>query len=386
MILRNSTKPLVSKPAMRDENAMKTLVAWQKNRKFLWLLCFLILSAFSPFNIRPAAQAQGDPPVSSEEILSYLKLPNVNSTLLRRNEQLVEQVKKRGLDFSLSAEIEKEMRKAGASEALIKAVRQKSLPVTPATASLKQITNSIGMEFVMVPAGSFMMGSDKGNVDERPIHKVTLDYDFYIGKYEITIGQWKKVMGEMPDELKKANPKFRESDNQPVIYVTWNDAKEFIARLNARNDGFEYRLPSEAEWEYACRAGTKTEFAFGNSLGLGRANYNDDYPYPNEVKGKNLERTVEVGSYEPNAWGLYNMHGNVWEWVEDVYADNYNSPELPVDGSPNLAVGDTKVRVLRGGSWLDVGSSSLRSAIRLNLSSASRYGGGAGFRLIARVK
>lgn len=326
---------------------------------------------------------QNDRAVSPAEIISYLKLPNVNSTLARRNAQLIEEVRKRGVDFSLQ-EVEKELREAGANNALIEAIRKKSLPTNPTpTNPIKQIQNPLGMEFVLIPSGWFTMGSLKGADDEKPVHKVTINYEFYMGKYEVTIGEWKKVMGDLPQELRSANAKFKESDLQPVIYVSWFDAKEFVAKMNAKNDGFEYRLPSEAEWEYACRAGTTTEFAFGNSLGLGRANYNDNYPYPNNLQGPNPEKTVEVKSYRPNAWGLYNMHGNVWEWVEDIYNPSYTG--LPTDGTPNLTIGDPKARVLRGGSWLDVGSGYLRSAIRNSLGPSARLSGGVGIRLVARA-
>jgi formylglycine-generating enzyme required for sulfatase activity len=243
------------------------------------------------------------------------------------------------------------------------------------------VKNPIGMELVYVPAGSFMMGSTNDGADETPAHQVTFSNAFYMGKYEVTQAQWQSVMGNNPSY-------FRDCSQCPVEQVSWNDAQEFIKELNARGDGFTYRLPSEAEWEYACRAGTTTEFAFGNSLSSEQANFDGNKPYGGAPKGVYREKTVPVGSFQPNEWGLYDMHGNVWEWCEDWFHDNYNG--APTDGSVWKSKGYTSRRVLRGGGWFGGYSTSLlRSASRFPLEphygspdsgSPSSY---IGFRLVA---
>lgn len=209
------------------------------------------------------------------------------------------------------------------------------------------LPSGVKLEMVKIPSGSFMMGSPNSekdrNPDESPQHRVTIGYEFYMGKFEVTQAQWQAVMGSNPSN-------FKNCDECPAEQVSWNDAKEFIKKLNALNDGFTYRLPSEAEWEYACRAGTTTAFSFGDSLSSTQANFDGNYPYGNASKGEYKGKTTPVGSYQPNAFGLYDMHGNVWEWVEDIYQDSYNG--LAADGSANVSIGDSSRRVLRGGSWL----------------------------------
>jgi len=242
------------------------------------------------------------------------------------------------------------------------------------------VKNSIGIELVYVPPGSFMMGSTNDS-SEMPIHQVTISRSFYMGKYEVTQAQWQAVMGDNPSDFKGCN-------QCPVEQVSWNDAQEFIRGLNAREDGFTYRLPSEAEWEYACRAGTTTEFAFGDSLSSEQANFDGNKPYGGAPKGVYREKTVPVGTFRPNGWGLYDMHGNVWEWCEDWFHDNYNG--APTDGSVWKSKGYTSRRVLRGGGWYyGYPTSLLRSASRFPLEphygspssgSPSSY---IGFRLVA---
>lgn len=240
--------------------------------------------------------------------------------------------------------------------------------------------NSLGMELVYIPSGSFMMGShtdEKWRADnEGPQHSVTIGYDFWIGKYEVTQEEYKAVMAVNPSG-------FKNCQRCPVDQVSWDDAKKYIQKLNARNDGYEYRLPTEAEWEYAARSGTTTIFAFGNSLSSSQANFNGNFPYGNVSEGEYKKRTVPVGSYKPNAWGLYDMHGNVYEWVEDIYNES-GYKGLPTDGSANINKGDSTERVLRGGSWDDDGYF-LRSAYR-NLASTSDRFNIFGFRVVARLK
>jgi formylglycine-generating enzyme required for sulfatase activity len=240
------------------------------------------------------------------------------------------------------------------------------------------VKNKSGIEMVYIPAGSFMMGGDKYPA-EKPIHRVTISSGFWMGKYEVTQGQWQAVMGTNPSRFKDCG------SNCPVEQVSWDDAQEFIKKLNARNDGYEYRLPSEAEWEYACRAGTTTAFAYGDTLNSSQANF-DGSPWYNLYPSTKLwlQKTATVGSYRPNAWGLYDMHGNVAEWVEDIYS-NYQG--VRADGSANVNVGNSTsrvFRVFRGGDWFNVDNAA-RSAFRGGSTPAKRYKS-LGLRVAARVK
>jgi formylglycine-generating enzyme required for sulfatase activity len=230
------------------------------------------------------------------------------------------------------------------------------------------------IEMVLIPAGTFMMGSPDGAVsgDDHPQHQVSVQ-SFYIGKYEVTQAQYRAVMGRNPSDFK--------GDNRPVENVSWNDAVEFCRKLSQMT-GKEYRLPTEAEWEYACRAGTTTPFAFGSSLSSEQANFVGNYPYGGAAKGVDRQQTTSVGSFQPNAWGLYDMHGNVWEWCEDWYHDNYNG--APTDGSAWLSGGAQEYRVMRGGSWYDH-AINIRSAIRGRNTPGLRNKD-VGFRVVAVVR
>jgi formylglycine-generating enzyme required for sulfatase activity len=203
-------------------------------------------------------------------------------------------------------------------------------------------TNQAGIEFMLIPAGSFMMGSTNGADNEKPVHQVTISQAFYMGKYEVTQGQWQSVMGNNPSHFKDCG------GNCPVEEVSWDDAQNFINKLNESNDGFRYRLPTEAEWEYACRAGTTGDYA-GNL---------SEMAWYSENSGS---KTHAVGGKQPNAWGLADMHGNVWEWCQDGYHETYYG--APTDGSAWLSGGEQKGRVLRGGSWVS-NATYLRSAFR----------------------
>jgi formylglycine-generating enzyme required for sulfatase activity len=203
------------------------------------------------------------------------------------------------------------------------------------------VKNSTGMEFAYVPAGSFQMGTEKGDISgtELPVHQVTLARGFYMGRYEVTQAQWQKVMGDNPSSFLSKDC----GENCPVNSVSWNDVQEFIKKLNALNDSYQYRLPSEAEWEYACRAGTTGEFAGDlNSMAWYEKN-SEDKLHP-------------VGQKQPNAWGLYDMHGNVNEWAMDYSHENYNG--APTDGSAWLSGGDSNKRVWRGGDYREADASS----------------------------
>jgi formylglycine-generating enzyme required for sulfatase activity len=174
-------------------------------------------------------------------------------------------------------------------------------PVQPPTE--KTWRNSIGIDFVLIAAGEFLMGSESGDSDEKPVHRVRISKNFYLGKYEVTQAQWHAVMGDNPSRFK--------GDTLPVEQVSWEDAQKFIERLNAQEGGTKYRLPTEVEWEYAARAGTTTAYSFGdNPRPLG------EYAWFSENFGNT---THPVGQKQPNPWGLYDMHGNVWEWVQDWY-------------------------------------------------------------------
>ena len=200
----------------------------------------------------------------------------------------------------------------------------------------KTVTSSIGMEFVLIPAGEFDMGSpadEEGRYDdEGPVHTVTIEKAYYLGKYEVTQKQWREVMGSNPSDFK--------GDDLPVEWVTWDDAQDFVIKLNAREGTDKYRLPSEAEWEYAARAGTTTRYSFGNDESdLGEYAWYWD---------NSNSKTHPVGQKKPNSWGLYDMHGNVFEWVQDEWHSNYDG--APTDGSV-WDSGDGSSRVLRGGGW-----------------------------------
>jgi len=217
------------------------------------------------------------------------------------------------------------------------------------------ITNSIGMKLVWIPPGEFMMGSppseSKRDNDEGPVHKVKITQGFWMGQYEVTQDQYQAVMSNNPSHFK--------GDNLPADTISWNEATEFCRKLSQR-EGKTYRLPSEAEWEYACRAGTATPFYFGETIGSDQANYYSNDDDGNNSKGQYREQTVPVGSFKANAFGLFDMHGNVWEWCQDWYDSNYYSSS-PVEDPQGPDIGSQ--RVSRGGSWVD-GLLAFRSAIR----------------------
>ena len=211
---------------------------------------------------------------------------------------------------------------------------------------------------VAIPSGSFIMGSPENELqrysDESPQHSVAVS-PFFISKYPITQAQWQAVMGSNPAE-------FTDNPLNPVEQVSWDDAQEFCDRLSKKT-GREYRLPTEAEWEYACRARTTTPFHFGETISTELANYDGDFTYGGGVKGESREQTTPVGYFKvANDFGLSDMHGNVWEWCEDDWHGNYES--APTDGSAWLS-GDGSHKVVRGGSWF-LNPIYSRSACRFN--------------------
>ncbi|AKB26593.1 serine/threonine kinase [Methanosarcina sp. MTP4] len=227
----------------------------------------------------------------------------------------------------------------------------------------RKLSNSIGMKFVKIPVGDFMMGSKEYN-DEQPVRKVTIKTSFLLSKYPVTQKQWKAVMGNNPSHFR--------CDNNPVEMVSWEDAQEFIKKLNQMEGANEYRLPSEAEWEYACRAGTATKYYFGDDESkLG------DYAW---YSGNSGGKTHPVGEKNGNPWGIHDMHGNVWEWVQDKYHGNYEG--APSDESA-WEGGSSSNRFKRGGSWFSV-AGYCRSAYRSYLAPGSRLDY-LGFRLLRKL-
>ncbi len=205
--------------------------------------------------------------------------------------------------------------------------------------------SGVSMKLTPIPAGSFMMGSPTGEIkrgsDEGPQHRVKISRPYYMGTYEVTQAQYQAVMGASPSKLN--------GSNNPVEYVSWYDAVAFCRSLSAKT-GRKVRLPTEAQWEYACRAGTTTPFSTGQTISADQANYVGWETYGNGRTGVNRNKTTPVGSFPPNAFGLYDMHGNVWEWCSDFYGENYYANANPVDPKgPNTG----EYRVLRGGSWID---------------------------------
>jgi formylglycine-generating enzyme required for sulfatase activity len=225
-----------------------------------------------------------------------------------------------------------------------------------------EITNSIGMKLALIPAGEFLMGSPETELDRRadePQHRVRITKPFYLGVYEVTQAEYERVMGTNPSAfstggLKPNKVSGNDTSRYPVENVSWEDAVEFCRKLSSRPEeqraGRRYRLPTEAEWEYACRAGTTTPFHFGTQLDGREANCDGTYPYGTESKGQSLERTTTVGSYAPNAFRLYDMHGNVREWCQDWYEKDYYSGS-PVDDPQGPASASYAVRAYRGGGW-----------------------------------
>ena len=228
------------------------------------------------------------------------------------------------------------------------------------SATPKIVTNSIGTKLVLIPAGEFMMGSRDSDADPRedemPRHRVRITKPFYIGMYEVTQTEYERVFPgrksffSWPDGEGKNQVEGMDTSNFPAELVKWVDAVEFCRKLSAvpeeRNAGRMYRLPTEAEWEYACRAGTETAFHFGNSLDSHQANFLGTFPFGDAEKGPLRNRTTAAGSFKPNAFGLNDMHGNVWEWCSDWYG-RYYYQNSPVDDPQGPASGTRKV--IRGG-------------------------------------
>ncbi|MFM6132912.1 MAG: formylglycine-generating enzyme family protein, partial [Sphaerospermopsis kisseleviana] len=219
------------------------------------------------------------------------------------------------------------------------------------------------LEMAAIPGGTFLMGSPENEAERRdnesPQHQVTVP-SFFMGKYLVTQAQYQAIMGTNPSYF-KGNGSTLLTTQRPVERVSWHDAVKFCKLLSQRT-GKKYTLPSEAQWEYACRAGTTTPFYFGESITPDLVNYNSNFPYASAPKSEYRKQTTDVGTFPPNAFGLYDMHGNVWEWCLDNWVDNYNN--APTNGSAVTgSSGSTKL--LRGGSW-DINPGSCRSASRVH--------------------
>ena len=216
------------------------------------------------------------------------------------------------------------------------------------------------LELVAIPGGTFLMGSPRGYgyPDERPQHRVTAA-PFLMAKYPVMQEQWKAVMGWLP-------PCRCKGARRPVDRVSWKDATEFCEQLSGKT-GRVYRLPSEAQWEYACRAQTTTPFYCGETITTDLANYVGEHTYLSEPKGIYRHETTKVGAFPPNPFGLYDMHGNVWEWCADPWHEDYTG--APADGRVWESDRDTSHRVMRGGSWHDP-PNLCRCAVRLKFNPA----------------
>jgi formylglycine-generating enzyme required for sulfatase activity len=226
--------------------------------------------------------------------------------------------------------------------------------VCQAQAWVEDLGDGVTLELVTVPAGSYNMGSLRGpDAGEQPAHRVTVPA-FRLGRGSVTQGQWRAVMGKTP------HCRFTGSE-LPVDSISWQAAERFCARLSVRT-GRAYRLPSEAQWEYACRAGTAGPFSWGETITTGAANYNGQFVFRAESTGHYRHATTEAGHFPPNPFGLFDMHGNVWEWCADHWHPDYRG--APTDGRAWVFGGVPARRVARGGCWHDT-PAACRSAARL---------------------
>lgn len=360
---------------------------------FLGLIGLLQIAAWTHIGFTQGCQPGR--PLTTQEVLELLRVRG--KPLSAKNKILIQAVNCRKVDFDLKG-YEAELRNAGATKELLSVIslnrkppepigplipsptptpsptapptpipsptqRQTADSTPPASPSPSpptpsptpppagtQVKTKSGLELNWIPPGQFEMGSETGSADERPVHRVTFAEGFFMGKHEVTIAEWKTVMHDIPDGMKKGlGDKFNMSERQPVVRVSWDEAKTFIIELNKRGDGYTYGLPTEAQWEYACRAGT-TEDLIANPSAIAWYSSNSQ------------NHTHDVETKRHNAWGLYDMHGNVWEWCEDLYHEDYNS--APKDGSDWLIGGVKEKRVRRGGSW-KLPARDLRSTNRL---------------------
>ena len=321
----------------------------------------LVPEAASHFRYAHVWAAVGAWPQALEAVVRYLELAG------REGAHYVEALQLMNTANAAIADIEAERQARAAQAARERAERERAL-----SGALRVITD---MEFVRIPAGTFRMGCVSGRGCARilqPVHSVTVG-TFALSKYEVTQSEWRMVMGENPSY-------FSGCDRCPVEQVSWDVVQRFLDLLNvAASERGRYRLPTEAEWEYAARAGTTTAYSWGNEIGDNLANCDGCGSQWDD------ERTAPVGSFGANAWGLHDMHGNVWEWVQDCWNSSYRG--APTDGSA-WESGDCGRRVRRGGAWdrpqMDTSRFSvidLRAANRDTVPSSYPYSNGGGFRV-----
>jgi formylglycine-generating enzyme required for sulfatase activity len=340
-------------PAGRRQTKTESITA-------IMCLCFVTVIVLNPFSAASAQQQS----LTLEQILTALRATGGASTagtIDERNKRIEQEVLRRRVAFVLTEETERSLRRAGATDALIKVIRQ-SRPTTPVTDTPLRLPSKAGavfkaslpggvtMNFAFIPAGSFDMGNAKGRDDEKPVRRVKLTQGFYMGQTEVTQKQWQAVMGTtLKDQIDKTAKAMGSSPSipgqgpdYPMYYVSWPEVQEFLNKLNLLNDGFNYRLPTEAEWEYAVRAGSAVDY----SVPPGELN-----PYKGELKSmawcmdnsQGYHTTQPVGQKQPNAWNLYDMYGNAHEWVNDWYGP-YNPNETTNPKGPASG----KTRVFRG--------------------------------------
>jgi formylglycine-generating enzyme required for sulfatase activity len=239
----------------------------------------------------------------------------------------------------------------------------------------ESLSPGVELEMALILGGEFQMGSPEDEEYHRSnekLHTVTVP-TFFMGCTLVTQAQWRSIatLPKIQTQLKPNLSNFKDNDNHPVEQLSWDEAIEFCLRLSKKT-GRTYRLPSEAEWEYACRAGTTTPFHFGETIDATLANYDGNVTYGKGVGGQYRESTTPVETFPPNPWGLYDMHGNVYEWCQDDCESDYN--QCPNDGSANLTKSQksSSSKVLRGGSWVslprDCRSASRRDTSRAYLS------------------
>ena len=374
-----------------------------------FLVISVVLSLFGGLhllNLQISAQTR---PLTLRQILNALYTVDGRrrETKTVLSNRIAADVKARGVDFPLDRQTENLLLDDGATAALIEAIRANSPPVIPkktVTANktppgVQSRRGAFGIELVSIPAGKFMIGSplsDKtGRDDERPQKEITFTKGFWLGKYEVTQAQWRAAMGRDSTGCFTKTVRSFSGDNLPVVCVDAADARDFIARLNAKNDGFVYSLPTEVQWEYAARGGTKTRFYWGE---LATDPKICRYENVFDLTARDIAVALEpvkcrdgffylapVGSFEPNAFGLHDLLGNVSEWVEAVGGKDYSL--LKADGSAGISAVDQNSMGVRGGDWRSDGDlSEARVASRRISYSKTGRDADLGFRIAARLK
>ena len=282
-----------------------------------------------------------------------------------RAEDIVSRIESASADFDTSVESLVSLSRAGVAPAVLEAMNRADVLAARGRAGFRDTLRSggTGPEMVVIPAGSFRMGcvSGVGCVeDEHPVHQVTIPQALAVGKYEVTFGEWDACVSGGGCSRRPGDQGWGRG-RRPVINVSWDDAQSYVRWLSSQT-GATYRLLSEAEWEYAARAGSSTAYSWGNQIGSGRANCGG---CGSQSDGS---QTAPVGSFSANGWGLHDMHGNVWEWVQDCWNGSYNG--APSNGGA-WQQGECSRRVLRGGSWSSY-SGYLRSADRNRYTTGDR--------------